>query len=76
MTSKKSYSIRSEGDMENVMEKFFELSKTKTKKKTMSIVVPTAGLSNIVITNLNSMFLNRDMGNPRDYHVHIFLEEE
>jgi len=76
MNNKKVYMVRSEGDMEAVMERFYELSKTKAKKKIMQIVVPSSKLSNIVISNLNKMFTVKDMGDPKNYHVHIFLEKD
>jgi hypothetical protein len=78
MTKKKIYKIQSEGDMESVIHEFYNLRKSKAKKKIMDVVIPTQKFSNILITNLNNMFSNypQIMGDPSNYHLNIHLEKE
>jgi|GEM_PF-1420097 len=72
----KVYLVQSEGDMEAVMERFFELRRTKAKKKSLSVVVPSSGFSSILAANLTDMLMTRNMGDPRNYHVHICVRDE
>lgn len=73
--SRKMYRIASEGDMEDVLKVFITLSKSKVKQKTINIQVPTDKFSDIILFNVNRAFRQYDLGDPTNYHVHIFVEK-
>lgn len=73
--NKKMYRVASEGDMEDVLKVFITLSKNKAKHKTINIQVPSEKLSDIILFNVNRAFRQYDLGDPTNYHVHIFIEK-
>lgn len=75
MTKKTNFRVACEGDIEQVIAQFILLGKSKVKKKTISIRVPTEQLSNILLDNVNLAFRTNDIGDPQNFHVHIFIEK-
>lgn len=72
----KTYFVQSEGDMEAVMERFFELRRTKAKKKKFAVVVPSPGFRNILAENLADMLTTGNMGDPSNYRVEICVIDD
>lgn len=76
MTKKKAFRISCEGDMEMFMKKFLSLAKLKQKKKTVEVTVVSQEIGNILVENINDLFMDigNDLGNPENYHLHLFVE--
>lgn len=76
MTKKKMFRVSCEGDMEVFMNQFLSLAKLKQKKKTIEVTVVSQEIGNILIENINDLFmnLNNDLGNPENYHLHLLVE--
>jgi len=76
MTKKKAFKITCEGDMEMFMKQFLSLAKLKQKKKTIEVTVVSQEIGNILVENINDLFMNSSnaLGNPENYHLHLFVE--
>lgn len=75
MTNKKIFNVSSEGDIETVIKHFIRVSKLKTKKKEINIKIPTERLGEILLLNVNQAFLKHDLGDPSNYHVHLYIDD-